>query len=627
MFDIVFLLFFIQIMAQPVSEISEVEGLSEDYWWASPEEPKNIQARISQIRGPKNLFPFSVVNSKSRLRVPLPKQFQDHELNRQVFPKIKFIVLPPLDPQQAIPLLLSDANILETRFVFDIRQNPKKTELLIRDINKLGFCSIDTEGKPATLLQIGTPKGCVGFFSPKVIDQNNGPTTLEWDLPDSILTMLKDPFVVKLQSNVGEDVKLLREFDVEVNGWCELQNLWRFCSLADKEKLGIQSIAAACKLPIRRYDYRLMRSSLGWTERPIRPISQFQHAVQDVRVPIVGFHHTLQTSFPYTKNLAPYTTYLLSLLTENSSNPQKFIEPSNGTMGHFSYYHNGLYSTPQTMYLMDTSPYIVLAKDFDLPPNLQPPHDPIVTETVFELVKTFWSSRKVPSITCAHSSLIFKGCRFCYQEGTCHPDCDKTKFCQYPFCCNQDSHAVLTCPILHAECHSCQRRGHYSKHHEQYDPLLLDYTLYRWAPFGLWTSLNFLLKYPFFTKNLTGQITRFLPSNRGITLSQRALAILELPFIAPDEKGCVPNISNRTKKRSAVSQSGPVSKRICAESSPMDVGDLALVEEHILPLFVQENLSTSHELLATPQPNIPTLDLMEEIDLILGADECLDFLM
>lgn len=149
---------------------------------------------------------------------------------------------------------------------------------------------------------------------------------------------------------------------------------------------------------------------------------------------------------------------------------------------------------------MDSTPFIVQVRDFQLDPQHMPPNRIFQnTANRAQHAENIWQGKLLPHEQ--HFGEVNLGrfphfCEICsaYDHRGKHCDANRNKLprCQYPLCSLDRLHVVGVCPILHGICVDCGRRGHTSADHPNYCAVQLDGIFHWWSPLGNYTCIPYL---------------------------------------------------------------------------------------------------------------------------------------
>ena len=364
------------------------------------------------------------------------------------------------------------------------------------DQHKIG--SLDTEGKPATALLLGDIHG-------RVLVINNIPNTA---VPTDIKNILQDPSVRWLQSNIEEDIDLLKPY-VHISTWVDTALIYRACvddsnknrfgRGAQAEFLGQHDFPYCLKTPNQRKPYLCQFDSKKWR------LHERCHVAQDARVPI-GL--ALQCAVNYVKdygysnetNIVPFLHNFLNsfVIVQHQMQPvrERFICGKKAWLpnaGGQTVLENGCNIVNCTRFVsaLDKE-FTLFSTDLTTPMFIDPPD--VSTLGAKAIAAKNWEGFDFPK----DSTKIILGGRFC---GTCGgrkvKKCplrqENNVYCHYPFCSTPiHSHTVKVCKTLHHLCEVCGLRGHYPSAHNDYCAVVLKRVFIKWSPLGLYTSLVYL---------------------------------------------------------------------------------------------------------------------------------------
>ena len=169
-----------------------------------------------------------------------------------------------------------------------------------------GYCAIDTEGTPASLIQMSSARGLVVYWSPPINNEdwfkdNERPPKerkmrYDWSgLPKAMRDILKDVHIIKIQSGIFTDVKWLEKAEIQINSVVELQILYQYHkSFVPGGKRGMEQILThACG-----QTYVSIHYDTFWKASKIHGNKNaMKHMCQDVRGAILGLYEIVTGLF------------------------------------------------------------------------------------------------------------------------------------------------------------------------------------------------------------------------------------------------------------------------------------------------------------------------------------------
>lgn len=371
---------------------------------------------------------------------------------------------------------------------------------VIRLISQYQVGSFDTEGKPeATALLIGDIQGrCIAINNLEMVG-----------IPESLKGLLEDPQIRWLQSNVEEDVKLVKPY-ASVKSWIDSGIIYRACVFDEpgsKFGRGVQAEFVGQKdFPFwnkARPGQKAYGCEFGpgpWSEEAKR------HAAQDVRVPLaLALKCTINymESYGYGEldNVIPFLHNLLHSFINLHHNQDRlqFFEPHHRPWLPKPEIQTGIIKIGGTNLVHDLLRITEERKAFQLystdksTPMFPEPPLPLFGLSQ-EQARLNWGAHELPKEDSPITWTRF--CRYCGgQHRRCELRSRKEAVCLYPLCVergNHRSHTIRVCNELHKLCELCGLRGHYVQAHEKYCIEILQRVFLKWAPFGLYTSLVYL---------------------------------------------------------------------------------------------------------------------------------------
>jgi len=370
----------------------------------------------------------------------------------------------------------------------------------------------------------------------------------DWSaLPNAIIDLLKDEYIIKIQSDVFTDKEWLEAGGVEVNSCVDTRLVFMFSQTFDGVSTGLETIIKH----LLKLKYYPAPFDILWKASEItKKDSAMRHMCQDVRAAILAIYGVAEEFFikEGSDNMMPIVYQLLFSFLDINKDPQKFSVPVNPIEGETRCRESSFPNPIMAVnFLFDTSPYYVRAQDYSLKDSMMPPATQrfvarryIHEHALVARVKLNWDEQSAGR----WSSVVVdmnekKGwCHRCGEKiddpQKDHRNCEKIREdCKYPLCDNPKSHNIIWCPTLHKICILCKRRGHVAADHRKGISLVaLEYMAYHWSIFGKFTSVPYLeiceRKHEVSFKHW-----RYFPMNQDQPQSQRAAAIVGIEYSEP----------------------------------------------------------------------------------------------
>jgi len=371
------------------SGVSDQRRTNERPYIRGEEAPRNTTAKNSRrfIRE----LPKATFGSEKELNDMMAKE----SVNKTVamFLKTKTLEYIKLPKVGSAPSTLLDIHNYEQdcKDVTD-GKNSLYVQRFCREVREYGYCAIDTEGVPASLIQLASPKGLVIYWSPIINEKkwfheiSKGQryrSQVPYDfttMPKQLLDLLKDEDIIKIQSDVFNDKRKLEDGGISVNSCVDLRLIYLLHSTFDGAKCGMEVIIRlAAGLPYVDGQWNIL-----WKANLIQNNKKaMQHMCQDVRGAIVGLYAMIDEFFDKDKtdNMMPFIQQLLFTYLDIDKDPQTFNNPesilSPNTHGEGSF---RVHPLKTVHFFMDTSPYFVEAKDFIVKRELMPRRPSITSQ-------------------------------------------------------------------------------------------------------------------------------------------------------------------------------------------------------------------------------------------------------
>lgn len=229
--------------------------------------------------------------------------------------------------QKEIPLNLRLFDTTE-REVFFLDEVTKGLILkFIENCKQNKIMSFDTEGQPeAQMLQLGNLNGTVLIFQPK---RNEITKEYDWTkFPTELIQILKDPNIIKIQSDPFRDKMLLNQIGIHVEGLVDLRLVFKITEeyQRDQPKTSMRTITEN----LLKATYNELPWNLEWHRKSIRSNNRaLKHIIQDVRVPLLVILKLAQRmKNKNNKNLIQKAQELSIKFVNINQNPLKW-KPSN----------------------------------------------------------------------------------------------------------------------------------------------------------------------------------------------------------------------------------------------------------------------------------------------------------
>jgi len=254
----------------------------------------------------------------------------------------------------------------------------------VNEVRKFGYCSVDTEGSPPTLIQFASPRGTVVYWSPKVnatewrLEESKGRYKSHkaynfTDLPDTLKQLLKDEYIIKIQSDIFNDKRKLEAAGLKINSCVDLRLIYILHPLYDGAKCGMEAIIKNC---IGQPYINCPWATL-WTPSEINHHAKaMKHMCQDVRAAIVGLYAVVEKFFTQDggDNMMPLLYQFLFMYLDIDRDPNKFSSPEKpltaNTDQESAYF---VHPMKTVNFLMDTSPYFTKVSTFSVRAAFMPP--------------------------------------------------------------------------------------------------------------------------------------------------------------------------------------------------------------------------------------------------------------
>ena len=369
-----------------------------------------------------------------------------------------------------------------------------------QEVRACGFMSFDTEGGgglPSNDRKEDT-RVFIAMSSPRT-----GRVFLfhcMFDVPKSLVSLLADYTVAKIQSNIAADVKILNDIGYDVRGLVDSGVLYTFIvpgtieeGFGAKRQNQVLWPGSTHFVP---YEYRQFNTAYQrqkLTERARR------HVIQDVILPYaILFEATcrrVETDKKARDDIFPYVNELLELAYTREPTFVRAKEPKESARDYW------LPPVTGNEYDMNSKADCTLVRraraayveNFDGP----------TLRDRQRSAEAIWSNRELPStrnkafrIT-NWSIVMAQHCHNCGKDN--HPT-DKCPTPMVPCAIPHypgvtwHAHSVLCCPQLHSRCTICRMRGHLDQQHPllELTPREFREDFFRFCHLGLYTSLPYL---------------------------------------------------------------------------------------------------------------------------------------
>ena len=382
-----------------------------------------------------------------------------------------------------------------------VDDNDPRISAFEREVRMCGFMSFDTEGGGSLQSKDNKKESrrvFIAMSSPKT-----GQVLLFHclhDVPKTLLSLLADYAIAKIQSNIAADVKILDDLGYNVRGLVDSGVLYTFIvpgtiedGFGAKKQNQVLWPGSTHYVPYEHWTFNAAYQRQKLTERARR------HVVQDVILPYAilfeaACQRVLQDKKPR-DDIFPYVNELLELAYTREPTLIRAREPKESARDYWLPPITGdefdLNSKSDVSLVRRARAAYV--ENFD-GPTLQDRR---------KSAEAIWRSRQLPStrnkiFRISNWSVTMVGCcHNCGEEDHQTTDCATPMVpCAIPHYPGMDwyDHSVLCCPQLHSRCTICRMRGHLDQQHPllEQTPREFREDFWKYCHLGLFTSLPFL---------------------------------------------------------------------------------------------------------------------------------------